>query len=365
VGELASGVKVDRVTSVYYDGTNLRVDNLPDLESVVDYLKTHSGAQIWIDVRTEEIKDTLSFLGVDDPGTGPVIHEVREPSQTLISFTHTVRGSWELHRTVLVAVDHDLLLTVHNSRGETDSKQAILEYIHTLVDKELSEVPKAILYFRDMLVATMLDSQGDEFIATLQEVIRHLSQLQQGLEKGESECEEVEKELFRVHMYVEDEFPAALLSFRDVVAKLRIGAGKNIDLKHRHTELEDILKDIDGAMAIKANVEKTIDLVNSSIRNRLTERSIETQRRLQQAVWVLTRLSVLLIIPMLVLNFWRLTPWIGQTTVSIGGAEVHTFWLSLLLAVVLTLAALLALNTYLRGLLGGSVSEALEKDPKV
>ncbi|NIP34734.1 MAG: hypothetical protein GWN18_07275, partial [Thermoplasmata archaeon] len=104
----------------------------------------------------------------------------------------------------------------------------------------------------------------------------------------------MEKELFRVHMFVEDEFPAALLSFRDVVAKLRIGAGRNIDLKARHQELEDILKDIDGAMAIKANVEKTIELVNSSIRNKLTERSIESQRRLQQAVWVLTRLSVLL-----------------------------------------------------------------------
>lgn len=363
--ELTSKVEADRVTAVYYDGTNLRVDALPDMGSVVDYLKTHSGAQIWIDVRTEDIKGTLDFLGVVDPGIGPVIHEVREPSQTLISFTHTVRGSWELHRTVLAAVDHDLLLTVHNSRGEADSKQAILEYIHTLVDKELSDVPKAILYFRDMLVATMLDSQGDEFIATLQEVIRHLSQLQQSLERGESECDEVEKELFRVHMYVEDEFPAALLSFRDVVAKLRIGAGRNVELKPRHNELEDILKDIDGAVAIKANVEKTIDLVNSSIRNRLTERSIESQRRLQEAVWVLTRLSVLLIIPMLVLNFWRLTPWIGESTVSIGGTELHTFWLSLLLAVGLTLAALLALNYYLRNLLGGSVTEALGKPPKV
>jgi hypothetical protein len=362
---LAKAVKTERVTAVYYDGTNLRVDTLPDLDAVVDYLKTHSGAQIWIDVRTNDIKGALAFLGVEDPGTCPVIHEVREPSQTLIAFTHTVRGSWQLHRTVMAAMEHDLLLTVHDSRGETDSKQAMLEYIHTLVDKELSEVPKAILYFRDMLVATMLDSQGDEFIGTLQEVIHHLSQLQKRLEEGESECDEVEKELFRVHMYVEDEFPAALLSFRDVVAKLRIGAGRNIDLKPRHQELEDILKDIDGAVAIKANVEKTIDLVNSSIRNKLTERSIDSQRRLQQAVWVLTRLSVLLIIPMLVLNFWRLTPWVGDTSVSIGGVEVRAFWFSLVVAMGLTLLGLVVLNTYLRNLLGGSVKEALEEPPKI
>ncbi len=361
---MAKAVQVERVTAVYYDGTNLRVDPLPDLESVVDYLKTHSGAQIWIDIRTDDIGGALSFLGVEDPGTGPAIHEVRDLSHTLISFTHTVRGSWQLHRTVMAAVEHDLLFTVHDSRGETDSKQAMLEYIHVLVDKELADVPKAILYFRDMLVATMLDSQGDEFIATLQEIIRHLSQLQQRLEEGESECDEVEKELFRVHMFVEDEFPSALLSFRDVVAKLRIGAGRNIDLKQRHQELEDILKDVDGAVAIKANVEKTIDLVNSSIRNKLTERSIESQRRLQEAVWVLTRLSVLLIIPMLVLNFWRLTPWVGDTMVSIGGTEVRAFWFSLILAAGLTLAALLVLNTYLRSLLGGSVKEALEKPPK-
>ena len=362
---MAEAVRAERVTAVYYDGANLRVDNLGTLEAVVDYLKTHSGAQIWVDVRTAEITGALAYLGVDDPGPGTVIHEVRDPSQTLLSYTHTVRGSWDLHRTVMAALEHDVLLTVHDSRGETDSKQAMLEYIHTLVDKELSDVPKAILYYRDMLVATLLDSQADEFIATLQEIIRNLSQLQQQMEKGISECDEVEKELFRVHMYVEDEFPAALLSFRDVVAKLRIGAGKNIDLKQRHHELEDILKDVDGAVAIKANVEKTIDLVHSSIRNKLTERSIESQRRLQEAVWIITRLSVLLLIPMLVLNFWRLTPWIGDTMVSIGGMEVHGFWFSIIMAALLTLVALLVLTTYLRRLLGGSVEEAFEKRPKV
>jgi hypothetical protein len=362
---LVEPVRAERVTAVYYDGTNLRVDNLGSLEAVIDYLKTHSGAQIWIDVRTTDITGALSYLGVEDPDNGPIIHEVREPNQTILSFANTVRGSWTLHRTVMVAMEHDVLLTVHNSQGETDSKQAMLEYIHTLVEKELSDVPKAILYFRDMLVATLLDSQADEFIATLQEIIRHLSQLQQRLEKGESGCDEVEKELFRVHMFVEDEFPSALLSFRDVVAKLRIGAGKNIDLKQRHSELEDILKDVDGAVAIKANVEKTIDLVNSSIRNKLTQRSIESQRRLQQAVWVLTRLSVLLIIPMLTLNFWRLTPWVGDAQVSIGGTEVHAFWFSLIVAILFTLFGLLVLTSYLRKLLGGTMEEALGRPPEI
>ena len=362
---MTRAVDVERVSAVYYDGTNLRVDILDTLEAVVDYLKTHSGAQIWVDVRTEDIEGALAYLGMDDPGPGPVIHEVRDPAKTLLSFTHTVRDSWVLHRTVMAAVEHDVLFTVHDSHGDSDSKQAMLEYIHTLVDKELADVPKAILYFRDMLVATLLDTQADEFISTLQGIIRHLSQLQQRLERRESECDEVEKELFRVHMFVEDEFPAALLAFRDVVAKLRIGAGRNIDLKQRHQELEDILKDVDGAVAIKANVEKTIELVNSSIRNKLTERSINSQRRLQQAVWVLTRLSVLLIIPMLVLNFWRLTPWIGDATVSIGGAEVGAFWFSLVVALGLTLLALLVLTTYLRSLLGGTLREALEKPPRI
>lgn len=362
---MAGAAKVERVNAVYYDGTNLRVDKMDSLEEVVDYLKTHSGAQMWIDVKARNVAGALEYLGVADPGNGPVIHEVRDPSQTLISYSHTVTGSWRVHRTVMVTMEHDLLLTVHDSSGVTDSKLALLEYIHTLVDKELADVPKAILYFRDMLVATILDSQVDEFISTLQEIVRNLSKLQQQLESGEAECDEVERELFRVHMFVEDEFPAALLSFRDVVAKVRIGAGKNIDLKQRHQELEDILKDVDGAVLIKANVEKTIDLVNSSIRNKLTERSIESQRRLQQAVWVLTRLSVLLIIPMLVLNFWRLTPWIGDATLSVGGTEVGAFWFSLVVAFLLTLIGLLVLNTFLKNLLGGSVSDALEKDPKV
>jgi hypothetical protein len=353
------------VTAVYYDGTNLRVDTLSSLSEVQEYLETHIGAQVWMDVRTEDVTGTLTKLGVEDPGTGPVIHEDRPTSQTLLAYSHTVRGSWMLHRTVMAAIGHDVLLTVHDSRGETDSKMAMLEYIHTLVEKELSDVPKAILYFRDMLVATILDSQGDEFISSLQEIVRYLSKLQQQLELGESECAVVEKELFRVHMFIEDEFPAALLSFRDVVAKLRIGAGKNIDLKQRHQELEDILKDIDGAVAIKANVEKTIDLVHSSIRNKLTERSIETQRRLQEAVWVLTRLSVLLIIPMLVLNFWRLTPWVGENMVLIGDTLIHSFWFSLIIAAVLTLVGLLVLNYFLRKLIGGDVDEAFMGPPRM
>jgi len=354
--------KVERVNAVYYDGTNLRVDKLPSLEGVNEYLKTHSGAQIWIDIRTRDIPAILSYLGVVDPGLGPVIHESKSPNQTLMAFTHTVRGSWQLHRTVIAALEHDLLFTVHDSRGLTDSKLMFLEYIHVLVEKDLSDVPKAILYFRDLLVATLLDSQADEFIGTLQEIVRHLSQLQRNLEEGGTNYEEVERELFRVHMFVEDEFPTALLSFRDVVAKLRMGAGRNIDLKQRQQELEDILKDVDGAVAIKANVEKTIDLVNSSIRNKLTKRSIESQRRLQQAVWILTRLSVVLIIPMLVLNFWRLTPWIAETRVDVGGTEVHAFWFSLIIASLMTVVALVALNSYLRNLIGGDVDEAFGEE---
>jgi hypothetical protein len=68
---------------------------------------------------------------------------------------------------------------------------------------------------------------------------------------------------------------------------------------------------------------------------------------------------------MLVLNFWRLTPWIGDATVSVGGVEVRAFWISLVVAVLLTLGALLVLTTYLRSLLGGSVKEALERPPKL
>jgi len=354
--------KVERVNAVYYDGTNLRVDPLQSLEDVNEYLKTHSGAQIWIDIRTRDVPGILSHLGISDPGTGPAIHENKAPNQTMMAFTHTVRGSWQLHRTVIAALEHDLLFTVHDSRGVTDSKLIFLEYINVLVEKDLSDVPKAILYFRDLLVATLLDSQADEFIGTLQEIVRHLSQLQRDLEEGGTDYEEVEKELFRVHMFVEDEFPTALLSFRDVVAKLRMGAGRNIDLKQRQNELEDILKDVDGAVAIKANVEKTIDLVNSSIRNKLTKKSIESQRRLQQAVWILTRLSVVLIIPMLVLNFWRLTPWIAEATVSVGDAEVYAFWFSLIIATVMTVVALIGLNYYLRSLIGGNVDDAFGEE---
>lgn len=354
-------VESARVIAVYYDGTHVRVEALGSLQEVPPYIKVHSGAQLWIDVRTADVHGVLEELGVDDPGPGPIVHEVREPSQTVMAYTHTVRGSRKLHRTVLAATGPDLLLSIHDSVGESDSKKTMLEYIHTLVEKELAGVPKAILYFRDMLLAALLDNQAEEFIATLQYLIRELSRLHQRLELGEVDTREVQSELFKVHMFVEDEFPTALLSFRDVVAKLRMGAGKNFNLQPRHNELEDVLKDVDGAVGIKANVEKTLDLVGSTVRLKLTERSIETQRRLQQAVWILTHLSVLLIIPNLVLVFWRLTPWIGNDTFSVGGLEVHSFWIAVILAALLSVVALLLLNSFLRRQLGGDIEEAFDE----
>ncbi len=364
-GGPGSEIMKGRVTIVYYDGTNVRVDRPANIEEVPKYLKVHSGAQIWVDVCTRDITGTLEMLDVGDPGIGPIIHEVGEPSQTVMAYTHTVRDSWRTHRTVMAAIGPDLLFTVHDSSEEWNSKMAMMEYIPTLVDKELVGTPKAILYFRDMLLVTLLDTQGDEFIGTMQSIIRKLSGLHQRLESGEADVKEARNELFKVHMFIEDEFPAALLSFRDGVAKLRMGAGKNVDLHQRHHELEDILKDVDAAFAIKGNVEKTIDLVNTSLNTKLAERSIETQRKLQEAVWALTRLSVILIIPMLVLNFWRLTPWIYYTKVDIGGSEIYAFWLSLIAAFVLTLTALLALKFYLQRKLGVSVEEAFEGPPDV
>jgi hypothetical protein len=362
-GGSGSEVLQGRVTIVYYDGTNVRVDRPANIEEVPNYIKVHSGAQIWVDVVTKDIAGTLEMLGVEDPGIGPIIHEVREPSQTVMAYTHTVRDSRRTHRTVMAAVGADLLFTVHDSSEEWNSKMAMIEYIPTLVDKELVGTPKAILYFRDMLLVTLLDTQGDEFIGTMQSIIRVLSGLHQRLESGEADVKDVRSELFKVHMFVEDEFPAALLSFRDVVAKLRRGAGKNVDLHQRQHELEDILKDVDGAFAIKGNVEKTIDLVNASLNTKLAERSIETQRKLQEAVWALTRLSVILIIPMLVLNFWRLTPWVNYTKVDIGGYEVYAFWFSLVAAFLLTIIGLLALRFYLQSKLGVNVEEAFEEPP--
>ncbi len=351
----------DRVTIVYYDGTTVRVDRPGSLEEVPKYLQVHSGAQIWVDVCTRDVTGTLKALNVEDPGLGPVIHDAKDPVQTLMAYTNTVQNSWRTHRTVMAAVGHDLLYTVHDSEGDGDSKEVMTEYIHALVEKELAGIPKAILYFRDLLLVALLDTQADEFIGTMQSMIKELSLLHQLLESGEADVKEVRSELFKSHMFVEDEFPAALLSFRDVVAKLRMGAGKNVALQQRHHELEDILKDIDGALAIKGNVEKTIDLLNTTINTKLTERSIESQRKLQEAVWSLTRLSVILIIPMLVLNFWRITPWVGYNKVDIGGVEVYTFWVSLVVAFLLTLVALVALHYYLRSKLGGDVEEAFER----
>jgi len=68
---------------------------------------------------------------------------------------------------------------------------------------------------------------------------------------------------------------------------------------------------------------------------------------------------------MLVLNFWRLTPWTGDATVDIWGTEVHAFWFSLLAAFLMTMGGLLLLNTFLKNLLGGTVREALERPPRV
>jgi ferredoxin-fold anticodon binding domain-containing protein len=352
----------DRITTVFFDGSTVSVGTLQSLNDVSEYIQIHSGAQVWVDIRTSSVAPALGALGVEDPGPGPIIHEIKDPLQTVIAYTHTVRHSRKVHRTVLAAKGPDVLISIHDSFGKTDSKQMMLKYIQALVEKELGGVPKAILYFRNMLMTALLDSQADEYITTLQGIVKELSDLHQRLDMGEADTKEVQSELFRTHMFIEDEFPSALLSFREVVAKLRMGAGKNFDLSPRQHELEETLREVDVAVEIKANVEKTVDLVNHTLHVKLTERSIETQSRLQRAVWLLTHLSVLLIIPNLVLAFWRLTPWIGETKVAIGGVEIHAFWFSIIATGLLTLLSLVALNSFLRRHIGQTFEEAID-DP--
>lgn len=355
-GQEGAGV---RITAAIYHSQTVTVEPLPSLESVPGFLEVRSGAHVWVDVRTDDISATLEALGVTDPGPGPAIMEEETAGQTVMSYTHTVRGSTRVHRTVIASAGPDVLLSVHDSAGEMDSKLVMMGYIETLVEKELSGLAKPILYFRDMLLAGLLDTQADEFIATLQEIVRQLSTLNQRLLEGRIDTGLVREELFRVHMFVEDEFPAALLAFREVVAKLRMGAGRNFDLTGRRDELEDVLRDVDGAVDIKANVEKTIDFIAEEVRMKLTERQIDTQWRLQRAVWMLTRLSVLLLIPNMVFIFWRITPWIGSDEVELGSLTFHSFWLSIPVAFLLTLAGMVLLNRFLGRHLGGRVDDDL------
>ena len=50
----------DRVTAVFYDGRSVNVETLPSLDSVAEYLKIHSGAQVWISTWTTRDLDRWS-----------------------------------------------------------------------------------------------------------------------------------------------------------------------------------------------------------------------------------------------------------------------------------------------------------------
>ncbi len=344
----AAGASGDRINAASYDGMSVAFERLGSVKDLQDYIAVHSGAQIWIDVRAGDLDAALKALGEEVPEKGVLIHDDERESKTVLAYPHTVLGSYGVHRTVVIARGLDVLITVHDSPGATDAKLAVTEYLEALVEKELMSEHSPRMELRDLVLSSVLESQAEEYIATMRGVIKDLSKLNVDIEQGKREPKAVQSELFGIHLFVEDRFPGALLAFHELVAKLRMGAGKNVDLRRWHQNLEDVLKDVDDAFGIKANVEKTVDLVSSTLRMKLTEHSIETQRRLQLAVLILTRVSILLFLPNMVFVFWRLTPWHDENAFELLGAEVHFFWVSVVVAAVLTVVAYTWINRFLK-----------------
>ena len=146
-----------------------------------------------------------------------------------------------------------------------------------------------------------------------------------------------------IHRYLEQTLAPTLFLLREFIFTLERGGARFLPLEGVKEDLVMLTEELDRLMALKSNMDTTIELISNAVRAKLSEQTLEASWQLQLAVEVLVRVSVLLMIPTAVFSLWPLMPFPVNEPFTLFGITTYSVVWNVLTAVVLTVVAQFAL----------------------
>jgi hypothetical protein len=331
-----------RIHILVSGGGRVRETISEDLAEIPRAIAEAGDHEVWIDIETEDVEAALAPFDARVSQDQYIVsnHEKR----SVLGWPYLVRDQVEPRYCVLVAPGENAIVTVHKPDIPhdpiADARKVIDSAVHARTDGGF----KPLGSFREFAFLQMAESCTTEMMGAIQKQSKRLGQVYDNVYGDEFRPAAIQTALFDIHRFLEQTLSPTLFLVREFFFTLERGGARFLPLEGVKADLARLADELDRLMGLKTNMETTIELVSNAVRAKLSEQTLEASWRLQLAVEVLVRISVLLMIPTAVFSLWPLMPFLVDRPFEFLGVTTYSVVWNILTAVVLNNVAQLMLS---------------------
>jgi len=342
-----------RIKLVLYDTKAVRVFEPADFEEV-NSLEKKYGGEIWVDIVTSDIDSILTRMNVCREPNDNYIRD--EEERTVFQLPVLVRFSSEVQYLYIICTGPNKMMTIRKTAWSKGPIESTLQFVGDLVEDETDDGKMPLPNFRDFVFTAILGACSDEFIATINETRKKVNRIYETIIHSTNPMD-AQGKIYEIHSFLSESFGTTVFLFREFVSLVRKGSGKHLKLTLYANYIEKIMNDVTQAIEMEEGLENSLELLSNTVRATLSDRNIANTERLNRAVEILTRLSVLLMIPNSVFTLWPTLPF--ATGYYMG---LHSGWWELIIALLFTAAGQVIISyyynhSYLKGIFGTNDSD--------
>lgn len=205
-------------------------------------------------------------------------------------------GKENFLKTIYIILTEDTIITIHEQ--DCSPIDRLIKNIRSIVKDEKENINK----FRDFILLHVLyevSGEGMNAISTIDDFIEGL----RGSLTGNGKGKDLTKEIIKIRKDIRT-LVRVILYQASLVTDLRHGKGEYINAKTIIDYSGDISADLDKFGKLASTLEKELDGVNQSLESGKISEYTKYTARLNVAIEILTRASVLLMVPNSIFTLW-------------------------------------------------------------
>lgn len=338
----ASAPGAHRVHILIAGGGRVRETVSNDLADVARAIEEAGTHEVWVDIEAEDAERALAPF--DAKVTTEHYLVQNQDKRSVLGWPYIVRDLVGPRFCVLVAAGDTAVVTVHPPDVPhdpiADARKVMDSAVHARTDGGFRPLGS----FREFVFLQIAESCVSEMMGAIQRQSKRLGQVYDNVYDKEFAPAAIQTALFDVHRYLEQSFSPTLFLDREFLFTLERGGARFLPLEGVKGDLARLADELDRLMGLKTNMETTIELVSNAVRAKLSEETLAASWRLQLAVEVLVRVSLLIMIPTAVFSLWPMMPFPVSEPFDLMGIRTYSVVWNIFTAVLLTVAAQLLLS---------------------
>jgi len=313
-------------------------DDLADVVRAIEAAGTH---ELWIDIEADDAERALAPFDTKVSTEHFVVqnHEKR----SVLGWPYLVRDHSQPRFCVLVAPGDAAIVTVHPPDTEHDPVGGARKVMDSAVHARTEGGYKQLGSFREFVFLQIAESAVTEVMGVIQRLSKRLGQVYDNVYAEDFKPAAIQTALFDIHRLLDGTVSPTIFLLREFFFTLERGGARFLPLEEVRHDLTRLVDELDRLMGLKTNMETTIELISNAVRSKLSEQALAASMRLQMAVEVLVRVSLLLMIPTAIFSLWPMMPFPVDAPVTFLGITMLSVGWCILTALLLTAMAQFAL----------------------